>query len=108
MLLHGSLAVILHGWRVKVQGDAVNVRDCVLTVQAHNWRCLRCTFNTGKGITAAKSRCTQVRSPGLFVLKGGEAGESACRVSSPLQEAQRRCRIQPSRCCVSPAASRIS
>ena len=44
-------------------------------MQAHNWRCLRCTFNTGKGISEAESRCTQVRSPGLFVLKGGQAGE---------------------------------
>lgn len=52
---------------------------CRLTVQAHNWRCLRCTFNTGKGISEAESRCTQVRSPGLFVLRGGQAGELPCR-----------------------------
>jgi hypothetical protein len=45
------------------------------TLQAHNWRCLRCTFNTSKGVTAAKSVCTQVRSPGLTALRGGEAGE---------------------------------
>lgn len=46
-------------------------------MQVHKWRCLRCTFNTGKGI-AAKARCLRVRSPALFVLKKGEPGEPLC------------------------------
>ena len=50
------------------------LRSCAPTVQVHNWRCRRCTFNTDKGI-AAKAKCAQVSSPALFVLKGGKPGE---------------------------------
>ena len=62
-------------WPAQCTGDTFNLRARLLTVQAHNWRCLRCTFNTARGITQAESRCTQVRNPALFVLNGGEAGE---------------------------------
>ena len=56
---------------------ALNTRPRLLTIQVHKWRCLRCTFNTGKGI-AAKARCLRVCSPALFVLKKGEPGELMC------------------------------
>lgn len=45
-------------------------------LQVHNWRCLRCTYNPGKGISAKESTCTQVRSPGLTTLRKGQAGEA--------------------------------
>lgn len=70
---------------------------CALTVQVHNWRCRRCTFNTDKGI-AAKAKCTQVSSPALFVLKGGKPGEQPADALSAacyaLQTRQSPCHLQ--------------
>jgi hypothetical protein len=83
---------------VYVQGDALNAQSGLLTVQVHSWRCLRCTFNTDKGI-AAKAKCSQVRGPALFVLQGGEPGElSCCSLQVRLALHAMRCSTE-SACC---------